>query len=395
MSLFKQIYDFLTCITSFFPTFTLSLLPFKLFLTFSKTTTMKKFLLLGLFVILATSTFGQIYSEDFTGQNGKGAVGPAPTTDLIGVDWTIDISSASLSATSDWFQVQSEIMEGRDLDGDAIWFSPSIDISGFTDVQFSLAASESGTMEASDIFKTEYRIDGGAWTIATTNGSLNDDFISATVSQTGLAGATLELKVTMNNGAGSEYHRLDDVVVTGTPLPIELVSFRANQNSAQVAVTWETATETNNEYFTIERSAEGSRFEAIGKVKGAGNSTTALRYEFVDNAPMRGTNYYRLTQTDYDGKSESFDVVSVDFKGAGTTTIRPTQVKDIMTLSLESMESVGRVTIFNLVGQKVYSQVIEPGSTNMEIDASAFAQGQYVARVSTGNFVETVRFIKL
>lgn len=160
--------------------------------------------------------FGQIYTENFTGQNGKGAIGPTPTTDLVGVTWSIDISSATLSANTDWFRVQNEVFEARDIDGDAIWYSPSINISAFTNVQFSLDAAESGTMEAGDIFNTEYRINGGSWTNATTNGNLNDDFTSATVSQTGLNGNTLEIRVTMNNGAGAEYHRIDNILVTGT-----------------------------------------------------------------------------------------------------------------------------------------------------------------------------------
>ena len=179
-----------------------------------------KALLFLTFLITSNYSFAQatIYSEDFTGQNNKGAVGPTPTTDLTGVNWTIDITNATLSATSDWFQVVNEVFEARDIDGNAIWMSPSIDISGHTNISFSLLAEEVGTMEGSDIFNTEYRINGnaGTWTAATTNGTLSDDFTSATVSQTGLNGNTLEIRVTMNNGAGEEYHRLDDILVQGT-----------------------------------------------------------------------------------------------------------------------------------------------------------------------------------
>ena len=178
------------------------------------------FLLLFLFTVSICSQ-SQIYSEDFAGQNGKGAVGTgpssSPTTDLSGVDWSVDISSATLNATTDWFKVVNEVFEARDLDGDAIWYSPSINISSYTGVSFNLSATESGGMEASDIFNTHYRIDGGSWTSASTNGSLNDDFGSGvTVSQSSLSGNTLEIKVTMNNNSGSEYLRLDDIVVSGT-----------------------------------------------------------------------------------------------------------------------------------------------------------------------------------
>ena len=179
---------------------------------------MKKIaLLLTLFSFVSISIFGQseIYNESFTGQNGKGAVGPTPTTDLSDVTWSIDISDTDLSASSDWFKVNNEVFEARDIDGDGVWLSPSIDISNYTDVSFSLSAVESGTMEGTDIFVTEYRINGNNWTQASSNGSLNDDFTSSTVSQTSLSGSTLEIRVTMNNGAGSEYHRLDDIVVSG------------------------------------------------------------------------------------------------------------------------------------------------------------------------------------
>jgi len=168
------------------------------------------------FLCLILSGYGQIYTEDFTGQNGKGSVGPTPTTDVSGVTWSVDISSAALTASTDWFQVVNEFFEARDIDGNAIWLSPSIDISAFTDVFFNLDASEQGTMEASDIFNTEYRINGGGWLTAAINGNLNDDFTNATVSQTGLLGNTLEIRVTMNNGAGIEYHRLNDIIVDGT-----------------------------------------------------------------------------------------------------------------------------------------------------------------------------------
>ena len=194
-----------------------------------------KIVTLFMFTIFTINSNAQstIYSEDFTGQDGKGAIGSTSgaTTDLSGVDWTIDISSATLSANTDWFKVTNEIFEARDIDGNTIWQSKSINISGFSNVSLSLSAVEVGGMESSDIFKTEYRIDGGTWTPADTNGSLNDDFTSATVSQTGLSGSTLEIRVTMNNGAASEYHRLDDILVEGTASSSPTIGFDAASSS--------------------------------------------------------------------------------------------------------------------------------------------------------------------
>lgn len=175
-----------------------------------------------------------IYSENFSGQNGKGSVGPTPTTDLTDVNWTVDISGASL-ANLDWFQVQNEVFEGQDLDGDAIWFSPTIDISSHTNISFSLLAEENGDHEATDKFITEYRINNGTWIEAETNGNLNDDFTSLTVSQTELSGNTLEIRVIMNNNVGTEQLRLDNILVTGTLL------------SSNTSVSFKTATLTISE----------------------------------------------------------------------------------------------------------------------------------------------------
>jgi hypothetical protein len=67
-------------------------------------------------------------------------------------------------------------------------------------------------------------------------------------------------------------------------------------NNNKVDITWSTATETNNKYFTIERSANGTDFVAIGTVNGAGTSSSVNNYSFVDINPLTGVSYYRLTQ---------------------------------------------------------------------------------------------------
>jgi hypothetical protein len=88
---------------------------------------------------------------------------------------------------------------------------------------------------------------------------------------------------------------------TGT-LPIELVSFDAGKNEEQrVTLTWVTASEINNNFFTIERSKNGFDFVPILNIPGAGNSTSTLHYSIEDENPLEGDNYYRLKQTDYDG----------------------------------------------------------------------------------------------
>lgn len=97
--------------------------------------------------------------------------------------------------------------------------------------------------------------------------------------------------------------RIDDVQISGSRfLPIDLVDFSAVEKPNQtVSLQWETATETNVEYTSIERSADGMIFEEIGRLSGQGNSFEARQYQFLDSAPRFGCNYYRLKIVDLDG----------------------------------------------------------------------------------------------
>ena len=88
----------------------------------------------------------------------------------------------------------------------------------------------------------------------------------------------------------------------GSTLPVKLMYFNAKMADQGVNFEWATAAEINNEYFTIEKSTDGERFEPLLKKPGAGNSTSNLYYTATDLNPHSGFSYYRLKQTDYDGK---------------------------------------------------------------------------------------------
>jgi hypothetical protein len=98
-------------------------------------------------------------------------------------------------------------------------------------------------------------------------------------------------------------------------LPIELLYFNAHAKDDKVELVWATATEINNDYFTIERSSNGTDFEEILKVYGVGNSSETIEYFDVDYEPLDGKSYYRLKQTDFDGMFTYSKLVSVVFKG--------------------------------------------------------------------------------
>jgi hypothetical protein len=82
-------------------------------------------------------------------------------------------------------------------------------------------------------------------------------------------------------------------------LPIELLSFNAVPDDKEVRVNWSTASETDNDYFTVEKSKDGIEWRTVAIVDGAGNSNTQLDYETMDYDPYSGLSYYRLMQTDF------------------------------------------------------------------------------------------------
>jgi hypothetical protein len=104
------------------------------------------------------------------------------------------------------------------------------------------------------------------------------------------------------------------VPVECVPLPISLLSFTGEKVGSINKLTWQTETEINNDYFFLEHSADGYAWSEITKVNGAGYSTSIKSYSFDHRDFPKAINYYRLTQVDYDGKRETFQIVSIDNK---------------------------------------------------------------------------------
>jgi len=96
------------------------------------------------------------------------------------------------------------------------------------------------------------------------------------------------------------------------PLPIQLLSFTAQCQEQDVVIEWSTASEENNDYFTLLRSEDAEHYEEIAQISGAGNSNEILNYSYNDWNAANGSYYYMLKQTDYNGKSETFAPVHVN-----------------------------------------------------------------------------------
>lgn len=179
----------------------------------------------------------------------------------------------------------------------------------------------------------------------------------------------------------------------GSPLPISLVSFDGKKTGNTVQLKWVTASEQNNDYFTLEKSADAKNWVQFARIKGAGNSNTSLTYFATDNDPYDGVVYYRLTQTDFDGKFETFMPIKVTFdeslEGVELETAGPNPFYETINMSFVSQEQhYITISLINMQGKIVYIKEGElmEGSTNFVLGGlSGLAQGSYVLAVKCSN----------
>ncbi len=104
-------------------------------------------------------------------------------------------------------------------------------------------------------------------------------------------------------------------------LPVELLSFAGHCNNNSITLEWSTGSETNNDYFTVERSLDGSFWSEIGTIKSQGNSSAVQNYSFTTVITKNDVSYFRLKQTDLDGKSNYFNTIQVNNCNINSTEI--------------------------------------------------------------------------
>ncbi len=222
---------------------------------------------------------------------------------------------------------------------------------------------------------------------------LDDDGTFA--DETPISGATslgsniYEFSQVPGGAAGLENNRrftLATINSIQTPLPIELINFTIQlTDEATVKLSWKTLTETNNDYFTIERSKKVGNWEVIDEVVGAGNSSSLLSYHSFDNKPYIGISYYRLKQTDFDGEYSYSDIVAVDsrMKKGGEIVMYPNPVNDQLTILNEEMD-LEKVSIYNVLGKEIVlkGRIVGYSESKIIIDFSALASGVYYVKVN-------------
>jgi hypothetical protein len=170
-------------------------------------------------------------------------------------------------------------------------------------------------------------------------------------------------------------------------LPVNLVSFSANyeQSNKRIILEWITASEKNNRFFTVERSKDQLQFEPLTIVPGALTTQAQQIYTSYDQYPLAGAGYYRLKQTDVDGKFTYSKVVSVtNFQHVFAVYPNPVHGREI-TLLFNSGSAATTIDIYNALGKRVYFNDQLPENTSelkIHLD-DRLEEGIYFIKVHT------------
>jgi hypothetical protein len=195
------------------------------------------------------------------------------------------------------------------------------------------------------------------------------------------AGDTLEGRALSTTGAVAVSGVLASVGCGFIVLPLGLSSFTGVCDNGNTILEWSTATEADNKYFTVERSAGGTDWEVIGTVGGAGNSASPHTYSVTDKTHSQSNSFYRVMQTDFDGNNKYSVVLIVqkcsnDASGDIIPYPNPSDGKFAL-LYTGDRSQVTSTKIFNVLGEKVY----ESAGFTPEIDLTGKAPGAYFLQI--------------
>lgn len=185
---------------------------------------------------------------------------------------------------------------------------------------------------------------------------------------------------------------------SSSTLPVEFSYFDVQAlNNEVVALSWTTATEINNDYFTIQRSTNGIDFTDLQKITGAGNSSEITNYKYLDQEALSGLSYYRIKQTDFDGAFDYTETKAVFINKNLDLVVypNPLQGQDLFISGLEQKVSI---ELCDTRGQVMLSHILNPDAPS-EINAlnlNELAPGMYFYNISNDNGpLKTGNLIKL
>ncbi|HKR06325.1 MAG TPA: hypothetical protein VJY62_16940 [Bacteroidia bacterium] len=185
----------------------------------------------------------------------------------------------------------------------------------------------------------------------------------------------------------------------GVPLPVELTGFKVSlSKNKEALLSWITATETNNAFFTIEKSTDAKVFKVISDIPGAGSTSAVTDYNYIDPVTEKGPLYYRLSQTDFNGKNQVLQTISVPVKDDDCIQIQTPAINNgdvVVHLNCRDYNSAA-VTINDLYGNCLGQQVITANDNlnNLNNVFKRLGSGMYIVTVVANNKVTKAQLWK-
>ncbi|MCW3071408.1 MAG: hypothetical protein JWO44_1298 [Bacteroidetes bacterium] len=268
---------------------------------------------------------------------------------------------------------------------------------GFWNIDANTANNNTGTYNMT-LYNTAYTNAATGWTVmARHNGSATWDIVNGDGSY-GTCVTSPVTAVVRNNMKG--FSRFG-TAQSSIPLPIELLSFSGKNEGTKNKLEWVTASEMNNDYFSLEHSPDGNSFETFLTKEGAGNSSVRINYDAWDYSPYNGTTYYRLKQTDYNGKYSYSSIISIENRldEVAVSNVHPNPTTDDLNFDFYSpVKGTVRTMIMDYTGRIVIDKVqnIEEGKSGLNTQMGNLAKGVYVLKVefSEGGFKSITKVVK-
>ncbi|MDP8220006.1 MAG: lamin tail domain-containing protein [Candidatus Stygibacter frigidus] len=361
--------------------------------------------------------FSLPYTEDFTGQNGKGATGDSnsgTTIDLVGVNWTIDVGGTlETDMSTNYFFVENEEFVGIDVDGSAYWFSPLIDVTtvNLIDLSLDLDIIGGGANTTGENFTVYYSLDPSSGTPSYTQvifyDQNNSSNLPESISETSIEVSTsieFEIRIEINSNGGSDGYSFDNIAITPT----------GGGSSASLEIAYDGGlTETNFDGAVISLILNDETFSGFESsdvaLNNAPDGVFVNSVTGVDDASS-GTVTISFDGTDFDSDITNF---SITIAAAGLDGDDPitsdnliiTALQESITLSTSSLSGFTYIIDngpseeqpFAVEGTDLKGNIIINAPTNYEISETSCIgfENSITLRLSDGLVTSTIIYTRL
>jgi hypothetical protein len=231
-------------------------------------------------------------------------------------------------------------------------------------------------------YNTGFTANTGGWVLYT----------NTTIAPVGTRFIRVRLISKLRSGGAVDGYFDNLSLTTSIPLPVVISSFNVIPENSDVKLVWATATETDNSYFTVQRSQNGSDWNDLGEVQSKTNGGPGSTYTFYDKNPVDGVLYYRLKQTDLTGRSTFSEIKEIDFANSFTDiTLFPNPARGSFTLKGDNLNKM-QFSLYNNIGQ----MILLPGialSKTITFNTTGLTKGMYFLRLTDTHITEIRKIV--